>query len=188
VFTACHVQFGSGPHPCSAGRSGPVARTTPGSGDRRRHPRRRWPYAPIGPTGRAQRPRHALDRDPAAIAAAEANLAGLPVVVSHASFADLPEVLEQLEIPAVNGVLLDLGLSSDQLADPERGFSFTSQGALDLRFDPTAGEPAWRLLNRLSAEHLADLIYAYGEERYSRQVARAIVESGTSRRSRQPPN
>lgn len=118
----------------------------------------------------------ALDRDPAAIAAAEANLAGLPVVVSHASFADLPEVLGQLGIPAVNGVLLDLGLSSDQLADPERGFSFTCQGPLDLRFDPTAGEPAWRLLNRLSAEHLADLIYAYGEERYSRQVARAIVE------------
>ncbi len=124
----------------------------------------------------------ALDRDPAAVTAAERNLAGLPVFVVHASFADLPEVLVQLGIPAVHGVLLDLGLSSDQLADPQRGFSFSSQGSLDLRFDPTSGEPAWRLVNRLSEEHLADLIFAYGEERYSRRVARAIVE-----RRRQSP-
>ncbi len=118
----------------------------------------------------------ALDRDPAAIEAARESLAGLPVVVAHATFADLPEVLAELRIGQVDGVLLDLGLSSDQLADCDRGFSFDSTGPLDLRFDPTDGEPAWRLLGRLSAEHLADLIYQYGEERYSRRIGRAVAE------------
>ena len=75
----------------------------------------------------------------------------------------------------MDGILLDLGLSSDQLADTERGFSFSSTGPLDLRFNPMQGKPAWRLLERLSAEHLADLIYQFGEERYSRRIARAIV-------------
>jgi 16S rRNA (cytosine1402-N4)-methyltransferase len=123
-----------------------------------------------------------LDRDPEAIAAAERNLAGMPVKLVQANFCDLPEVLDQLEIPAVDGVILDLGLSSEQLADPQRGFSFSSPGPLDLRFDPMVGEPAWRLVNRLSGQRLAELIYAYGEERYSRRIARAIV----SRRREQP--
>lgn len=127
----------------------------------------------VGKTGRVL----ALDRDPAALAAAESNLAGLPVELVQANFCDLAEVLEQLEIEAVDAVLLDLGVSSDQLADRERGFSFASEGRLDLRFDPTTGEPASRLLNRLTAEHLADLIYAFGEERYSRRIARAIVRA-----------
>ena len=118
----------------------------------------------------------ALDRDPAALAAAEKNLAGLPVELVQTNFCDLPEVLKQLQIPAVDGVLLDLGVSSDQLADPMRGFSFTAEGPLDLRFDPTSGEPACQLVNRLSGEHLAELIFRYGEERYSRRIARAIVE------------
>jgi len=118
----------------------------------------------------------ALDRDPAAITAAEQNLSGTPVKLVHANYCNLPEVLEQLEIAAVDGVLLDLGLSSDQLADERRGFSFSAEGPLDLRFDPTAGEPARRLVNRLSAENLADLIYQYGEERHSRRIARAIVK------------
>ena len=128
--------------------------------------------ARVGPAGRIV----ALDRDPAAIAAAERNLAGMPVTLAHANFCDLPEVLSQLEIPAVDGVLLDLGVSSDQLADPQRGFSFSAEGPLDLRFDPTNGEPAYRLVNRLSAKHLADLIYYYGEERYSRRIAEAVVQ------------
>lgn len=118
----------------------------------------------------------ALDRDPAAIEAAETNLSGLPVKLVNANFCELPEVLVELKIEAVDGILLDLGLSSDQLADPARGFSFNSPGELDLRFDPTTGEPAWRLLQRLSAEHLADLIYTFGEERFSRRIARRIVE------------
>jgi len=118
----------------------------------------------------------ATDRDPAAIAAAERNLAGLPVKLVHANFCDLPEILHYLNISAVDGVVLDLGVSSDQLADRHRGFSFSGAGPLDLRFDPTAGEPARRLLNRLSAEHLADLIHRYGEERYSRRIARQIAK------------
>lgn len=117
----------------------------------------------------------ALDRDPKVLAAAERSLEGLPVTLVHSNFCDLPEVLEQLEVPAVDGVLLDLGLSSDQLADQERGFSFDAGGPLDLRFNPLEGEPAHRLVNRLSAEHLADLIFRYGEERHSRRIARAIV-------------
>lgn len=103
-------------------------------------------------------------------------LAQLPVKPVHANFCDLPEVLGTLGIQQVDGIVLDLGLSGDQLADPERGFSFSSSGPLDLRFDPLRGEPARRLINRLSAEHLADLIYHYGEERYSRRVAQAIVQ------------
>lgn len=119
----------------------------------------------------------ALDRDPAAIARAEKELAGLPVKLAQTNFGDLPEVLAEIGIKTVDGVLLDLGLSSDQLADAERGFSFQSGGALDLRFDPTEGEPASRLVNRLSAEHLAELIFYYGEERFSRRIAHAIVEA-----------
>jgi 16S rRNA (cytosine1402-N4)-methyltransferase len=118
----------------------------------------------------------ALDRDAEAIERAEAGLTGLPVKLVQGNFCDLPEVLDSLEVAAVDGVVLDLGMSSDQLADMERGFSFSSPGPLDLRFDPSRGEPAWRLVNRLSAGHLADLIYLYGEERQSRRIAQTIVE------------
>ena len=123
-----------------------------------------------------------LDRDPAAVAATERNLAGLRLKAICANYADLPEILEQLGIDTIDGIVMDLGLSSDQLADLERGFSFNTEGPLDLRFDPNQGEPARRLVNRLSAEHLADLISQFGEERHSRRIARAIVE----RRRRQP--
>lgn len=126
----------------------------------------------VGPTGLVI----ALDRDEAALTAARPLLAGLPVRFFHANFCDLPEVLEELQITAIDGVILDLGISSDQLADGGRGFSFSSDGELDLRFDTSHGEPAWRLINRLSATHLADLIYAYGEERFSRRIAAAIVD------------
>jgi 16S rRNA (cytosine1402-N4)-methyltransferase len=126
----------------------------------------------VAPTGMLV----ALDRDPAAIDAGERFLKGLPARLVQANFCDLPEVLEAVGIPRVDGVVLDLGLSSDQLADTGRGFSFNSDGPLDLRFDPTAGAPAWRVIDRLSAEHLADLIYELGEERFSRRIAKAIVE------------
>jgi 16S rRNA (cytosine1402-N4)-methyltransferase len=118
----------------------------------------------------------AVDRDPAAIAVAEQNLAGLPVRFAVANFCELPEVLAELGVEKVDGIVLDLGLSSDQLADNARGFSFEADGPLDLRFNPNLGEPAARLVNRLSAEHLADLIFHYGEERFSRRIARSIVE------------
>jgi 16S rRNA (cytosine1402-N4)-methyltransferase len=118
----------------------------------------------------------ALDLDPEPVRRAEQVLAGKPVAVVAASYADIPEILDELEIAAVDGVLLDLGLSSDQLADAARGFSFQSDGELDLRYDTEHGEPAWRMLARLSEEHIADLIYHYGEERFSRRIARRIVE------------
>jgi 16S rRNA (cytosine1402-N4)-methyltransferase len=119
----------------------------------------------------------ALDRDPAALLAAENSLAGLPVKIAQANFCDLGDILDELGIAAVDGVLLDLGLSSDQLADESRGFSFDADGELDLRFNPDEGEPAWRLLARLKENELADLIYEFGEERYSRRIARRIVEA-----------
>ncbi len=123
-----------------------------------------------------------VDRDPAAIHRAKGQLRGLPVRLAQANFCDLPEVLGQLETDRVDGVVLDLGLSSDQLADRSRGFSFSSDGPLDLRYDTMTGQPAHRLINRLSVEHLTQLISSYGEERYSPRIARAVVE----RRRRQP--
>jgi 16S rRNA (cytosine1402-N4)-methyltransferase len=125
----------------------------------------------VGPGGRVI----ALDRDPAAIAAAEPKFAGLPIRLAQANFCDLPEVLPHVGLLHVDGVLLDLGLSSDQLADTNRGFSFHADGPLDLRFDPTEGEPAWRLIMRLRERTLADLLFELGEERYSRKIARRIV-------------
>jgi 16S rRNA (cytosine1402-N4)-methyltransferase len=126
----------------------------------------------VGPSGQVI----GVDLDPGAVRRAEEMLAGMPVAVVAASYADIPEILDELEIDAVDGVLLDLGLSSDQLADANRGFSYQSEGDLDLRFDSENGEPAWRMLARLSEEHLADVIYHYGEERFSRRIARKIVE------------
>jgi 16S rRNA (cytosine1402-N4)-methyltransferase len=125
----------------------------------------------VGPTGLVI----AIDRDPGAIARGVDLLAGLPVRFAQANYRDIPEVLDALSIDKVDAVLLDVGLSSDQLADVERGFSFDADGPLDLRFDPTEGEPAWRLVNRLRPESLADLIYEYGEERHSRRIARRIA-------------
>ena len=127
----------------------------------------------VGPTGRVI----AIDRDPAAIARGAEEMAGQPVRFAQANFRDIPEVLDAVGVEQVDAVLLDVGMSSDQLADRDRGFSFDSEGLLDLRFDPTEGEPAWRLVNRLRAETLADLIYELGEERFSRRIARRIVDA-----------
>jgi len=115
----------------------------------------------------------ALDRDPAAIDRGARELAGRPIRFAQANFCDLPEALDALSIDRVDRVLLDVGLSSDQLADHDRGFSFDSDGPLDLRFDPTEGEPAWRMVNRLRPETLADIIYEFGEERRQADRRRA---------------
>jgi 16S rRNA (cytosine1402-N4)-methyltransferase len=123
----------------------------------------------------------ALDRDPAAIASAEQRLAGLPIKVAQANFCELPQVLNELQIKTVDAVLLDLGLSSDQLADDNRGFSFESDGPLDLRFSTDEGESAASLIARLQERDLADLIYQFGEERFSRRIARRIVERRAER-------
>lgn len=117
-----------------------------------------------------------VDRDPLAIERCERRLSGLPVKLVVANFADIPEIVRDNEHCPVDGICLDLGLSSDQLADDDRGFSYQSQGPLDLRFDTTKGRPAWKLLERLSEKHLADLIYRWGEERFSRRIARNIVQ------------
>jgi 16S rRNA (cytosine1402-N4)-methyltransferase len=120
----------------------------------------------------------ALDADAAALARArerfESEGLSARVTLVHSSFADLRRVAREHGFDAVDGVALDLGLSSDQLADETRGFSFMSSG-LDMRFDPTRGQPASALVNELSAHELADLLYHNGEERASRRIARAIV-------------
>ncbi|WP_428304224.1 16S rRNA (cytosine(1402)-N(4))-methyltransferase RsmH [Lacipirellula sp.] len=126
----------------------------------------------VGDTGRVI----SVDLDAVAVERASEMLAGLSVSVANASYADIPEVLDEIGVAAVDGVLLDLGLSSDQLADPNRGFSYMADGDLDMRFDADNGEPAWKMIARMSEEHLADVIYQYGEERFSRRIARKIVE------------
>lgn len=126
----------------------------------------------VGPTGLVI----ALDRDPAAIARAEAELAGSPLKLVPANFAELDQALVAAQAGPVDGILLDIGLSSDQLADPARGFSFDSAGPLDMRFDPTDGESAAELLAHIAEDDLANLIYQNGEERLSRRIAKAIVE------------
>src|SRR5579871_1098003 len=126
----------------------------------------------VGPGGRVV----ALDRDPAMLELARPRLAGLPVSLVRAGFEELPEVLADLGIDQVDGVLADLGVCSDQLDDPVRGLSFARPGPLDMRLNPAEGEPAAELLRRLDERTLADLIYRYGEERFSRRIARRIVE------------
>ncbi len=126
----------------------------------------------VGPSGRVI----GLDRDPAMLVLARERLHGLPVTLIHTAYAEVRRVLDELEIDRVDGVLLDLGLSSDQLAWEARGFSFAADGPLDMRFDPdSAGPTAADLVNRLSTEELARLFFDFGEERFSRRVARRIV-------------
>jgi 16S rRNA (cytosine1402-N4)-methyltransferase len=127
----------------------------------------------LGPTGRLI----GLDQDPAMLALARPRLEGLGVTLIQANFNRLVQVLAELNIPAVDGVLADLGVCSDQLDVPERGFSFQQSGPLDMRLDPAQGEPASVLLRRLNERDLADLIWRYGEERFSRRIARKIVET-----------
>ncbi len=118
----------------------------------------------------------AIDRDPAAAARLAARI-DTKAIVCSASYDSLPAILTAYGLSSVDGILLDLGLSSDQLADRERGFSFQVDGPLDMRFDPTSGEPAWEWLARVDEQTLADTIYRYGEERFSRRIAHRIVET-----------
>ncbi|MFO0013820.1 MAG: 16S rRNA (cytosine(1402)-N(4))-methyltransferase RsmH [Planctomycetota bacterium] len=92
------------------------------------------------------------------------------------SYCALPRVLAEVGLAGVNGILLDLGLSSDQLQDAERGFSFRMDSPLDLRFNPESGLSAADFLRFKGEKEIADAIYLYGEERFSRRIARAIVE------------
>jgi len=118
-----------------------------------------------------------LDRDPGALARASARLApfGARAALVHGSFGDLGRHAAAEGFEAFEGVVLDLGISSDQLADPARGLSFQADGPLDMRLDPTHGPTAAELLGGLDEGALADLIFSLGEERASRRIARAIV-------------
>ena len=118
-----------------------------------------------------------LDADPEAIARCHERLAPYHqrVILVHANFADLEALARTHGFSDVDGVLLDLGLSSFQLAAPERGFSFQLDGPLDMRFDPRRGRTAADLVNGLSETELADILWRYGEEHRSRRIARQIV-------------
>ena len=134
----------------------------------------------VGPTGRVL----AIDADPAALRRAEARLPEAialgRLLLRHGNFRQLGEFAHAAGIAPVDGILLDLGLSSDQLAARERGFSFAAEGALDMRFDPTRGESATDLVNTRGDTELADIFWRYGEERFSRPIARRIVEARKS--------
>src|SRR4030042_5192331 len=96
---------------------------------------------------------------------------------AHAGFHEAKKIMEDLDIEAVDGAVLDLGLSSEQLEDPKRGFSFRSAGPLDMRFDTVAGQPLIEYLSTVSAHQLEEILATYGDERYSRKLARGILEA-----------
>jgi 16S rRNA (cytosine1402-N4)-methyltransferase len=118
-----------------------------------------------------------LDRDPEAIARAQERLGrfGQRAILVQSSFRDLKAVAGKHHFFPADGVLLDLGVSSYQLASPERGFSFFKDGPLDMRFDPARGPTAAELVNDLPIEELAEILYRFGEEKQSRRIARAIA-------------
>lgn len=118
-----------------------------------------------------------LDRDPSAVALAAERLKPWPrAQVVQANYSELREVLEQLGIARVAGVLLDAGCSSMQLDQRERGFSFEGNGPLDMRMDPTSGTPAADLLRGMDEAELAGVLKEYGDVPQARRIARAIVE------------
>jgi 16S rRNA (cytosine1402-N4)-methyltransferase len=126
--------------------------------------------AALGPAGRLV----ALDRDPAARVAADA-IADPRFAFRRAWFSEMPQVLAELGIERVDGVLLDLGVSSPQIDDPARGFSLRADGPLDMRMDPARGESAAEFIARADVRELTEVIRDYGEERFAQSIARAIV-------------
>lgn len=118
-----------------------------------------------------------IDADPEAIAYAKEAMAAFAdrLILQTGNFRDMKALATTLGFEQVDGVLMDLGLSSRQLADPDRGFAFLHDGPLDMRLDPSRGRIAADLVNHLPEAELADLIWRYGEERRSRRIARAIV-------------
>ena len=118
-----------------------------------------------------------IDRDLAAIDAARERLAdfGDRVTLVHGNFSDLGDILQNLGIVGVDGMLFDLGVSSPQLDEPQRGFSYMHDAPLDMRMDRTASLDAGAVVNTWSYEELRRILYEYGEERFAPQIARAIV-------------
>ena len=120
----------------------------------------------------------AFDRDPEAVAAAASGatpIADPRFSIHHANFTELSQVLDSIGIHTVDGVLIDLGVSSPQIDNPARGFSFRFDGPLDMRMDPTRGESAADFLARADERAIAEVIRDYGEERFAVQIAKALV-------------
>ncbi|MGF7237462.1 MAG: 16S rRNA (cytosine(1402)-N(4))-methyltransferase RsmH, partial [Frankia sp.] len=114
-----------------------------------------------------------LDRDPVALERARRRLAphAARVTLVHAVYDELPAVLDRLDLPAVDGVLLDLGVSSLQLDADERGFSYARDAPLDMRMDPSRGPTAAHVLNTYDVKALTRVLRDYGEERFARRIA-----------------
>ena len=120
-----------------------------------------------------------LDADPRNLEFAQQRLADAPCAVRlfHANFAELDDVLKQAGVETVDGILADLGLSTNQLLDPQYGLSFSAGGLLDMRIDPRTEQTAADLVNSLREPDLANVLYELAQERYSRRIARKIVEA-----------
>jgi 16S rRNA (cytosine1402-N4)-methyltransferase len=118
----------------------------------------------------------AVDRDPDAAMAA-ASIVDARFTFCQAWFSELPQVLDALGISRIDGALLDLGVSSPQLEDAARGFSYRDDGPLDMRMDPSRGESAAAFLSRASIGELTEIIREYGEERFAQSIARAIAKA-----------
>ena len=127
-----------------------------------------------------------IDRDPVALAAAGKRLEPYAdrVTLVHSNFCEMAQVLQDLGIPAVDGILMDLGVSSPQLDDGERGFSYMTDAPLDMRMNSGASLSAYDVVNTWSQEELKRILYTYGEERYAPQIAAAICR----RREERPIN
>lgn len=128
----------------------------------------------------------AVDRDPEAVSLLRERFeCSGRVRVIHGSYASIPDILEDAGLECASAALFDLGLSSTQLDDPSRGFSFRLEGPLDMRFDTSCGDTAGDLVNHLPEKELADVIYKYGQEGRSRKIAGAIVRNRPVRSSRE---
>jgi 16S rRNA (cytosine1402-N4)-methyltransferase len=126
----------------------------------------------LAPAGRLL----AIDKDPDALRAAEEFAADTRFSIAQATFASVADLVKKKDmLGKVDGVLLDLGVSSPQLDEAARGFSFTQDGPLDMRMNPDQGQSAADWIATASEQEIADIIYQYGEERFSRRMARAIV-------------
>ncbi len=121
-----------------------------------------------------------IDQDPAAVEAARSRLAGRDAVIAQGNFRDARAVLDSLGVGEVDGALVDLGVSSPQLDDPARGFSFREAGPLDMRMDPTRGKPLRERLDEWDEKALARILDSLGEERFARRIARAIHQAHRS--------
>ena len=124
-----------------------------------------------------------IDRDMAAIDAAKERLAPWMerVTLVHGNFADLGEVLQEMNVSGVDGMLFDLGVSSPQLDDASRGFSYMQDAPLDMRMDKSAALTAYEVVNSWSYEELRRILFEYGEERYAPAIAKAIVRARETR-------